>query len=165
MAHEKWVRSVKPTSHFVTSYGVEWGIFSDRLSPWHDILICKPCSPVLRTFNLAQDLLIQFYCHCWIRPLHVNNCLVQLSYQIWPQKTTEGSPDCWANHWYNPPHSQRTVLIQDEQKGWQNPSGPLTSNTLPLWTVAVWSTIQSSEHQNDQKQILILFAHFIPVHT
>ncbi len=27
-------------------------------------------------------------CHHWIRPLHVNNCLVQLSYQIWPQKTT-----------------------------------------------------------------------------
>ncbi len=24
-------------------------------------------------------------CHHWIRPLHVNNCLVQLSYQIWPQ--------------------------------------------------------------------------------
>ncbi len=38
-------------------------------------------------------------CHHWIRPLHVNNCLVQLSYQIWPQNTTEGSPDCRANHW------------------------------------------------------------------
>ncbi len=41
----------------------------------------------------------------------------------------EGSPDCWANHWYNPPHSPRSVLIQSEQKGWQNHSGPLTSNT------------------------------------
>ncbi len=91
-------------------------------------------------------------CHHWICPLHVNNCLVQLSYQIWPQKTTEGSPDCWANHWYNPPHSPRTVLIQSEQKGWQNHSGPLTSSTLPLWTVTVWSTLQSSEHQNDQTQ-------------
>ncbi len=91
-------------------------------------------------------------CHHWIRPLHVNNCLVQLSYQIWPQKTVEGSPDCWANHWYNPPHSPRTVLIQSEQKGWQNHSGPLTSSTLPLWTVTVWSTLQSSEHQNDQTQ-------------
>ncbi len=39
----------------------------------------------------------------------------QLSYQIWPQKTTEG-PDCWANHWYNPPYSPRAVLIQSEQK-------------------------------------------------
>ncbi len=56
------------------------------------------------------------------------------------------------NHWYNPPHSPRTVLIQSEQKGWQNHSGPLTSSTLPLWTVTVWSTLQSSEHQNDQTQ-------------
>ncbi len=80
-------------------------------------------------------------------------CLIQLSYQIWPQKTTEDSPDCWANHWYNnPPHSPRTVLIQSEQKGWQNHSGSLTSSTLPLWTAAVWSTLQSSEHQNDQTQ-------------
>ncbi len=63
-------------------------------------------------------------CHHWIHPLYVNNCLVQLSYRIWPQKTTEGSPDCWANHWYNPPHSPRTVLIQSEQKGWENHSGP-----------------------------------------
>ncbi len=59
-------------------------------------------------------------CHHWIRPLHINNCLVQLSYQIW---TTEGSPDCWANHWYNPHHSPRTELIQSEQKGWKNYSG------------------------------------------
>ncbi len=31
-------------------------------------------------------------------------------------------------------------------------SGPLTSSTLPLWTVTVWTTLQSSEHQNDQTQ-------------
>ncbi len=92
------------------------------------------------------------FCHHWLCPLHVNNCLIQLSYQIWPQKTTEGSPDCWANHWYNPTHSPGTVLIQSEQKGWQNHSGPLTSRTLPLWTVTVWSTLQSSEYQNDQTQ-------------
>ncbi len=29
---------------------------------------------------------------------------------------------------------------------------PRTSSTLPLWTAAVWSTLQSSEHQNDQTQ-------------
>ncbi len=56
------------------------------------------------------------------------------------------------HHPYNPPHSPRTVLIQSEQKGCQNHSGPLTSSTLPLWTAAVWSTLQSSEHQNDQTQ-------------
>ncbi len=73
--------------------------------------------------------------HHWIRPLHVNNCLVQLSYQIWPKKTKDGSPDCWANHWYNPRHSPRTVFIQSEKKGWQNHSGPLTSSTILLSTV------------------------------
>ncbi len=91
-------------------------------------------------------------CHQWVSPLYANNCLVQLSYQIWPQKTTEGSPDCWVNHWYKPLQSPRTVLIQRKQKGWQNHSGPLTSRTLPLWTVTVWTTLQSSEHQNDQTQ-------------
>ncbi len=130
MAHEKWVRSVKPTSHFVTSYGVEWGIFSDRLSPWHDILMCKPCSPVLRMFNLVQELLKQFYSA-------IVESVLCTSITVWFSSATksdlrrltmEGSPDCWAKHWYNPPHSQRTVLIQDEQKGWQNPSGALTSN-------------------------------------
>ncbi len=99
-------------------------------------------------------------CHrsCWNSStppslnLSVNNCLVQLSYQIWPQKTTEDSPVCWANHWYNPTHSPRTVRIQSEQKSWQNHSGPLTSSTFPLWTVAVWSTLQCSEHQISQAQ-------------
>ncbi len=93
--------------------------------------------------------------HHWIRPLYVNNCLVQLSYQIWPQKTTEGSS---AEHWYNLPHSQRTVLIQSEKKGWQNHSGSLTSSTLSLWTVTIWSTLQSSEHQNDQNR----YEQFLP---
>ncbi len=73
---------------------------------------------------------------------------------FWPQSApaTEGSKDCWANHWYNPPHSPRNVLVQSEQKGWQNHSGPLTSSTLPLWAVTIWSMLQSSEHQNDQTQ-------------
>ncbi len=64
-------------------------------------------------------------CH-WICPLLINNCLVQLSYQIWSQKSPEDSPDCWANHWYNPPHSPRTVLIQSEQKGLAKSLWPLT---------------------------------------
>ncbi len=78
--------------------------------------------------------------------------ILPLSYQIWPRKTTESSPDFWANHWYNPPHSPKTVLIQSDQKGWQNHSGPLTSSTVPFWTVTVWSTLQSSEQQNGQTQ-------------
>ncbi len=114
-----------------------------------EVVLPSPAEKVQPATGAAETVLL---CHHWICPLHFNNCLVQLSYQIWPQKTTEGSPDCWANHWYNPPHSPRTVIIQSEQKGWQNHSWPLTSSTLPLWTVTVWSTLQSSEHQNDQTQ-------------
>ncbi len=113
------------------------------------VVLPSPAEEVQPATGAAETVLL---CHHWTRPLHFNNCLVQLNYQIWPQKTTEGSPECWANHWYNPPYSPRTVLIQSEQKGWQNHSGPLTSNTLPLWTVAVWSMLQSSEHQNGQAQ-------------
>ncbi len=94
-----------------------------------EAVLPSPAEEVQPATGAADTVLL---CHDWIHPLHVNNCLIQLSYQIWPQKTTEGSPDCWANHWYNPPHSPRTVRIQSEQKGCQNHSGPLTSSTLPL---------------------------------
>ncbi len=114
-----------------------------------EVVLPSPAEEVKPATGAAETVLL---CHHWIRPLHINNCLVQLNYQIGPQKTTEGSPDREANHWYNPPHYPRTVLIQSEQKTWQNHSGPLTSSTLPLWTVTVWSTLQSSEHQNSQTQ-------------
>ncbi len=79
-----------------------------------EAVLPSPAEEVQPATGAAETVLL---CHHWIHPLHVNNCLVQLSYQIWPQKTTEGSPDCWANHWYKPLHSPRTVLIQSEQKG------------------------------------------------
>ncbi len=96
-----------------------------------EVVLPLPAEELQPATGAAETVLL---CHHWIHPLHDNNCLVQLSYQIWPHKTIEGSPDCWANHWYNPPHSQRTVFIQSEKKGWQNHSGPLTPSTL-LWTV------------------------------
>ncbi len=105
----------------------------------------------LRKFNLPQELLKQFY-SAIIESVLCTSITVWFSSATKPQKTTEGSPDCWTNHWYNPPHSPRTVLIQSEQKVWQNHSGPLTSSTLPLCTVTVWAMLQSSEHQNDQTQ-------------
>ncbi len=68
----------------------------------------SPAEEVQPATGAADTVLLW---HHWIRPPHINNGLVQLSFQIWPQNTTEGSPDCWANHWYNPPHSPGTVLI------------------------------------------------------
>ncbi len=76
------------------------------LSTWS--LTRSPAEEVQPATEASEKALL---CHHWIRPLHINNCLVQLSYQIWTQKTTEGSLDCWTNHWYNPAYSQRTVLI------------------------------------------------------
>ncbi len=114
-----------------------------------EAVLPSPAEKVQPATGAAETVL---FCHHWIRPLHINNCLVQLSYQICPQKTTKGSPYWWANPWYNPPYSPKTVFIQSEKKGWKNRSGPFTSSTLTLWTVTVWSTLQSSEHQNDQTQ-------------
>ncbi len=58
-----------------------------------EVVLPSPAEKVQPATGAAKTVLL---CHNWIRPLHVNNCLVQLSYQIWPQKTTEGSPDCWV---------------------------------------------------------------------
>ncbi len=133
------------------SQDLEWDIHIESIvkKPQQRLYFLHPAEEIQPATGAAETVLL---CHHWIRLLHFNNCLVQLTYQIWPQKTTKGSTDCWANHWYNPPHSPRTVLNQSEQKGWQNHSGPLTSSTLPHWTVTVWSTLQSSEHQNGQAQ-------------
>ncbi len=73
-----------------------------------DVVLPSPAEEVQPATGAAETVLL---CHHWICPLHVNNCLVQLRYQIWPQKTMEGSPDCWVNHWYNPPYSPRTVHL------------------------------------------------------
>ncbi len=70
--------------------------------PAEAVLPC-PAEKVQPATGAVDTVLL---CHHLIRPLHINICLVQLSYQIWPQKTTEGSPDCWASHWYNPPLSK-----------------------------------------------------------
>ncbi len=59
-----------------------------------EAVLPSPAEKVQPATGAAETVLL---CHHRICPLHVNNCLVQLSYQIWPQKTTEGSPDCWAN--------------------------------------------------------------------
>ncbi len=55
-----------------------------------EVVFPSPAEEVQPATGAAETVLLL---HHWICPLHVNNCLVQLSYQIWPQKTTEGSPD------------------------------------------------------------------------
>ncbi len=102
-----------------------------------EAVLPSPAEEVQPVTGAANIVLLY---HHWNNPLHINNGLVQHSYQISPQKTMEGSPDCWANYWYNPPHSPRTVPIQSEKKGWRYHSGPLTSSTLTLVSVTVDAT-------------------------
>ncbi len=77
--------------------------------------------PQLRKFNLPQELLKR-----------LNSAIIEsvlcTSITVWFSSATKSdlrrlrrhAPDCCSNHWYNPPHSPRSVLIQSEQKGWQN---------------------------------------------
>ncbi len=79
-----------------------------------EAVLPSPAEEVQPATGAAETVLLR---HHWIHPLHFNNCLVQLSYQIWPQKTTEVSPDCWTNHWYTPPHSPKNCTNPQWAKG------------------------------------------------
>ncbi len=107
----------------------------------------------LRKFNLPQELLKQFY-SAIIESVISTSITVRFSSATKSDLRRLRSVVRTAE-WIigtTLPQSPRTVFIQSEKKGWQNHSGPLTSSTLPLWTVTVWSTLQSSEQQNDQTQ-------------
>ncbi len=92
-------------------------------------------------------------CHHWISPLHFNNCLVQLIYQIWPQKTTEGSPDLLSESLVQSLLTLHELyLFRSEQKGWQNHSVPSHPAHSIFELLQSGRTLQSSEHQNDQTQ-------------
>ncbi len=87
----------------------------------------------LRKFNLPQELLKQFYSA-------IIKSVLYTSITVWFSSATKSElrrlQRVVRSHWHNPHQSPRTVLIQSVQKGWQNHSGPLTSSTFPLWTVA-----------------------------
>ncbi len=89
------------------SQDLKWDIHIDSIvkKAQQRLFFLRPADKVQPATGAAEKVLL---CHHWIRPLHVNNCLVQLSYQIWP-KTTKGSLDCWSNHWYNPPPPTHTL--------------------------------------------------------
>ncbi len=108
-----------------------------------------PGEEVQTATGAAETVLL---CHHWICPLHFNTCLVQLSNQIWPQKTNEGSPDCWTNHWYNPPSLTKNCTYPDWSKVLAKSLWTLTSSKLLSWIAAIWSMLQSSDHQNGQAQ-------------
>ncbi len=48
-----------------------------------EAVLPSPAEEVQPVKGAADTLLL---CHHWISPLHINNCLVQLSYQIWQRR-------------------------------------------------------------------------------
>ncbi len=107
---------------------------------WHLSVAGQPHLK-LKKFNLPQELLKQFYSA-------IIESVLCTSITVWFSSATKSDLiRLWkvvrtSEHWYNPPHSPRTL----------DHSRPLTPSTLLLWTFTIWSTLQSSEHQNDQTQ-------------
>ncbi len=105
----------------------------------------------LRKLNLPQELLKQFYSA-------IIESVLCTSITVWFSSATKSdlrilrSVVRTAERIIGTTPPPITIIIQSEQRGWQNHSGPLTSSTLTLWTNTVWSTLQSSEHQNNQTQ-------------
>ncbi len=73
-----------------------------------------PAEEVKPTTGAADTVIL---CHHWICPLHVNNCLVHLSYQIWPQKTTEGSPELLSKSLVQPSPLSKNCTYPNWEKG------------------------------------------------
>ncbi len=48
-----------------------------------EAVLSSPAEEVQPATGTVDTVLL---CHHWIRPLHINNCLVQLRYQIWSQR-------------------------------------------------------------------------------
>ncbi len=112
----------------------------------------------LRKFNLAQELPKQFY-SAIIESVLCTSITVwfSLSYQIWPRRLQRVVRDCWANHWYNPRPSPRTVLNPEWAKElakslWT----PHTQHTPSLNCCCLVDATELWMHQNDkaQKQFL-----------
>ncbi len=108
----------------------------------------------MQKFNLPQDLLKQFYSA-------IIESVLCSSITVWFGSATKsdikglqltvrtaekiiGAPL---------PNLLRALHFQSEKKGSNNRPGPLTSSTLPLWTVALWPVLQSTEYQNSQTQV------------
>ncbi|KAL0147445.1 hypothetical protein M9458_057254 [Cirrhinus mrigala] len=88
-----------------------------------------PAKKVQPTTGAAKTVLLSHHRVC---SLHINYCLVWLSYKIRNQ-ITENSSDCREDCWCSPAlHPSRTVFIQSEEKSSENHSGSLTSKSSSL---------------------------------
>ncbi len=107
----------------------------------------------LRKFNLPQELLKQFYSA-------IIESVLCTSLTVWFSSATKSDHRRLRRVFRTAERIIGTTL--PTLKNCTHPEWAkglvkslwttLTSSTLPLWTVTVWSMLQSSEHQNDQTQ-------------
>ncbi len=120
----------------------------------------------LRKFNLPQELLIQFYSA-------IIESVLCMSITVWFSSATKSDlrrlrrvvRTLLSESLVHPPppHSPRTVLIQSEQKGWKNHSGPSHSahslfELIPSGRRYRALSTRTTRHRNSL--IIIQFLHF-----
>ncbi len=107
----------------------------------------------LRKFNLPQELLKQFYST-------IIESVLCTSITVWFSSATKSDLRrlqrvVRTTEWIigTTLHTlQELYSSRVSKRAGKITLDPLTSSTLPLWTVAIWSTLQSSKHQNGQAQ-------------
>ncbi len=99
----------------------------------------------LRKFNLPQELLKKVYSA-------IIESVLCTSITVWFSSATKSDH---RRLWRVVRTAERIIgncTHPEWAKGLAKSLWGVTSSTLPLWTVTIWSTLQSSEHQNDQTQ-------------
>ncbi len=103
--------------------------------------------------NLLQELLIQFYSA-------IIESVLCISITVWFSSATKSDLRRLRRVVRTAeriigttlPALQELYSSRVSKRTGKNHSGPLTSSTLSLWAITIWSTLQSSEHQNVQTQ-------------
>ncbi|KAL0153467.1 hypothetical protein M9458_051234, partial [Cirrhinus mrigala] len=133
----------------VISWDLKWDAHINSIARKGPTKVVLPSTAeeVQPAAGAAETVLLSHHRIC---SLHINNCLVWLSYKIRHQKITENGSDRREDYWCSPAHPSRTVYIQSEEKGSENHSGSLTSMSSPFQTFAIWSALQSHKYQDSQ---------------
>ncbi len=115
-----------------------------------EVALSSPAEEVQPATGLTETVLLR---HHWIHPLHFYNCLVQLKSDLRRLRRVVRTAERIIGTTL--PTFQELYLSRASKRLVKS-LWTLTSSTLPLWTVTVWPTLQSSEHQNDQTQTQFL---------
>ncbi len=116
------------------SQDTEWDIPIDYCQKGPALAVLpSPAEEVQPATGAAETVLL---CHHWIRPLHINNCLIQHSYQIWHQKTTEGSSGLLSESLVQPSPLSKNCTYPEWAKELAKSLWTPHIQHPPVWTAA-----------------------------